>query len=243
MGRITMVTSGRDGVGKTISSVLLADALAERGARVLVVELDSQLRSIDVAAGITGVTVFDLLDLLSGRCPTEKAIIRAPSPRSGVWVLCAPYRADVIDPELFLRLCTVLSEQFDHLLIDTSTLCPAAKAACTIAMGALLFATADPVGVRDARILYEHLSDMSVPDIRLVLSRVVPSRVGGDIVPHLDYCIDSIGARLIGVIPESDQIALSAATGQPLPAKSVERRVFQNIATRLLGADAPMALR
>ena len=76
MGRITMVTSGRDGVGKTISSVLLADALAERGARVLVVELDSQLRSIDVAAGVTGITVFDILDLLSGRCPTEKAIIK-----------------------------------------------------------------------------------------------------------------------------------------------------------------------
>ncbi len=243
MGMITMVASGRDGVGKTTSCVLLADALAKNNKRVLIIELDSQLRSLDVAAGVYGSTVFDVIDVLSGRCDADKAIIKAPKPREGVYVLCAPYKPDEIDAELFVKLCAVLSEQYDHLLIDTSTLCPASVAACSVAMNTLLFATADPVGVRDARILCEHLNDMSVPNIRLVLSRVVRSRIGSEIIPSLDYCIDNIGARLIGVIPESDYIAICAATGKRLPEKTVEKKVFESIASRMYGDDTPLAVK
>ncbi len=237
-----MATSARDGIGKTTSCVFLADALSQGGKSTLIVELDSRLRSLDIASGVFGSAVYDLHDIFAGRCSVESAIIKAPSPRSGVFVLCAPYRADEIDPNMFLKLCTVLIDKFDRVIVDTSSMCPAAVAASTLAMNTLLFASADPVGVRDGRILYEQLCDMSVPDIRLVISRVVPSRMGKT-VPHLDYCIDNIGAQLIGVIPESDLVAVCSASGKKLPEKTAEIKIFKNIAARMEGADIPPAVK
>ncbi len=243
MGIVTMATSARDGLGKTTSCVFLADALSADGAKsTLIVELDSRLRSLDILSGVSGSAVFDIHDIFAGRCSVESAIIKAPSPRSGVFVLCAPYKADEIDPNMFLKLCTLLSDKFDRIIVDTSSMCPAAVAASTLAMNTLLFATADPVGVRDGRILYEQLCDMSVPDIRLVMSRVVPSRMGRT-VPHLDYCIDNIGAKLIGVIPESDLIAVCSSTGKRLPEKTTEIKIFKSIAARMEGADTPPVIR
>ncbi len=241
MGTITMVASSKDGIGKSTCCVLLADALAATGKRVLVLELDSGLRSLDIIAGVYGHTIYDILDVLSGKCDPEKAIVKAPAPRSSVYVLSAPYRTDALQGHQFVALCNVLGEQFDHVLIDTASLNGTTLAVSAVAMNALLIATADPICVRDSRILYDRLQDLWVPNIRLILNRVVPARIEAGVVANLDYCIDNIGAQLIGVIPESTDIALAASRGTPLNDKSIEAEVFRRIARRMHGDDAPLA--
>ena len=55
-----MVASGKGGTGKSTLSVYLGARLAAHGARVLLVELDSGLRSVDIIAGVCGKTVYDI---------------------------------------------------------------------------------------------------------------------------------------------------------------------------------------
>lgn len=62
------------------------------GRRVLLIELDSGLRSVDMIAGVYGKTVYDIEDVLCGRCDGSKAIV--PSPLyPGLSVISAPMRA------------------------------------------------------------------------------------------------------------------------------------------------------
>ena len=49
-----MVASGKGGTGKSTLSVYLGARLAAQGKRVLLVELDSGLRSVDIIAGVCG---------------------------------------------------------------------------------------------------------------------------------------------------------------------------------------------
>ena len=63
-----MVASGKGGTGKSTLSVLVGGRLAAAGQRVLLVELDSGLRSVDIIAGVYGKTVYDIEDVLCGRC-------------------------------------------------------------------------------------------------------------------------------------------------------------------------------
>lgn len=242
MGIITMVASGKDGVGKSTASVFLADALAAAGRKILVMELDSGLRSLDIIAGVYGSTVYDMLDVLSGRCEPESAIIQAPSPRSSVYVLAAPYRSESLQGTHFVNLVNALGDQFDHILIDTASLNGTTLAASAVSMNAILVATPDPTSVRDARIMNDRLHDLSVPSVRLLLNRVVPTRVDAGVVPNLDYCIDNIGAQLLGVIPESDEIALAAAKGAPLDKKSQCAEIFHRIALRMNGKEVPLLI-
>ena len=241
MGMITMVCSAKDGVGKSTACVFLADALSDMGKRVLVIELDNGLRSLDVYAGVYGMTVFDIFDVLNGRCEPDRAIVKAPAPRKNVYVLSAPYNFESLKGEQFVKLCNALNSHYDNILIDASCLSDIQVAASAVAMNAIMVATADPAGVRDARIVADRLKDLAVPKMRLLLSRIEPSRIALGVVPDLDFCIDNIGLQLIGVVPEDDDIALSAAMGIPLEKKSLSKSVFDNIAERLYGNDLPLA--
>ena len=242
MGIITMMTSGKDGVGKSTASVLIADALDRMGKRTLVIELDTGRRSLDVISGAYGRTVYDIFDVLAGRCEPEAAIVHAPSPRKEVYVLSAPYKNEAVRGEQFVKLCNVLGEKYDHVIVDTANNTGAIVAASAVAMNAIIVATPDPLSLRDGRIMNDRLSDLSLRSIRLLIDRVIPSRIKAGVVPHLDYCIDTVGARLIGVIPEDDDIALAGATGRPLGAKSPCRAVFDNIAKRMRGREVPLAM-
>ena len=73
-----MICSGNGGTGKSTVSVLLGAGLARLGRKVLLVELDSGLRSVDIIAGVYGRTVYDIEDVLCGRCEPTKAIVPSP---------------------------------------------------------------------------------------------------------------------------------------------------------------------
>ena len=49
MGIATVITSGKGGVGKSTVTVGLGRALAQRGRRVLLVDCDAGLRSLDLS--------------------------------------------------------------------------------------------------------------------------------------------------------------------------------------------------
>lgn len=242
MGIITMVASGKDGVGKSTTSILLADAVAAAGRRVLVMELDSGMRSLDIMAGAYGSTVYDMLDVLSGRCEPEGAIIKSPAPRSSVYILAAPYRSEPIQGNQFVKLVNALADEYDHVIIDTASLNGTTLAASAVSMNAILVATASPTSVRDARIMNDKLHDLSVPSVRLLLNRVNPENIYAGVVDDLDYCIDTVGAQLIGVVPESTDIALAVAKGRPLDRKSPCAEVYHRIALRLYGKEVPLLI-
>ncbi|MBO5797979.1 MAG: P-loop NTPase, partial [Clostridia bacterium] len=60
MSRITVVTSGKGGAGKSTVSAGLGYALAKAGASVLLVDGDAGLRGLDLMLGIGQDMVFDL---------------------------------------------------------------------------------------------------------------------------------------------------------------------------------------
>lgn len=242
MGIITMVVSGKDGVGKSTASVFIADAIAALGKKVLVLELDSGFRNIDIIAGTSGEVAYDILDVLSGRCTADTAIVKVPAPRSNLYILAAPLRQDALQGAQFLSLCNTLVNQFDHVIIDTASLNGTTIAASAVSTNAVLVATADPLSVRDSRIINDRLKELSVPSVRLLINRLVPSRIEAGVLPSLDYVIDHIGAQLIGVIPESSEIAIAAATGQPLVKKTIEAEIFGRIALRMYGDDVPLVI-
>lgn len=242
MGNVIMVSSGKGGTGKSTFSVFCAEALAQLGSTALVVELDSGLRSVDVISGVYGNAVYDLEDVLTGRCEPEKAVIQSPR-NENLFVMCAPYNSDVVQVDKFVDLCFALSQKYDYMIVDTAAgLSDEFYAAASVAMRAMVIATPDPVSVRDARIVADRLRDLSVKDVRLVINRLSPSHIKNKIIPDLDFCIDHVGAQLIGVIPDSPVIAVASTCGAGLPDKSIEKKIFQNIAKRIGGNDVPLAI-
>ncbi|MEG2164657.1 MAG: AAA family ATPase [Ruthenibacterium sp.] len=239
--KVLMLASGKGGTGKSTVSVLLGAKLAARGKSVLLVELDSGLRSVDIISGVYGKTVYDVEDILSGRCRADKAVAESLL-YPNLSVISAPYSGGTVQTEPLSAFLAQVCREFDFILLDTAAGMGAPfEAAAAVAQLALIVITPDPVTVRDGRIVSDALYEHPYLTVRLLLNKV-PQTLAGSGVDNLDFCIDTVGAQLIGVLPYSEQVKTAGATGTKLPQNCKADRAFAAVAARICGREAPLVI-
>ena len=75
MGEIIVITSGKGGVGKTTTTANIGTGLAKLGKKVLVIDTDLGLRNLDVVMGLENRIVYNLVDVIEGKCRLKQAAI------------------------------------------------------------------------------------------------------------------------------------------------------------------------
>jgi flagellar biosynthesis protein FlhG len=119
--RVTAVTGGKGGVGKTSVAVNLATALSRRGRSVVLLDGDLGLANADVLLGLS--PAYTLAHVLSGERTLEEVLIETPQ---GFQLLpaasgCAELAQMGAEEHLALvRAFSSLPMQIDHLIIDTA---------------------------------------------------------------------------------------------------------------------------
>ena len=241
--KVIMVASGKGGTGKSTVSVLLGSRLAAMGHKVLLIELDSGLRSVDIIAGVYGKTVYDIEDVLCGRCAGDKAVVESPIYK-GLSVISAPYEGGVVRQEALTVLLEAMAPHFDMILVDTAAgMGEPFTAAAAVCDRALLVLTPDPVALRDGRIVADWLFDHGHDKVQLVMNRVERRRFSPESVRDLDECIDTVQVQLLAVIPESIELTQAAAKGHPLEQGCLAFTALDNLAHRVRGYQVPLAVR
>lgn len=240
--RVIMVASGKGGTGKSTVAVMTGAALGARGRRVLLVELDSALRSVDYIAGVYGKTVYDVEDVLCGRCDAGKALVESPL-YPGLFVISAPYSGGQVSAGALHSFLRQAGGVFDDIVLDTAAGMGAPfEAARTAADLALICITPDPVAQRDGRIVCDALLESGCAQVRLVINKV-PRTLAGQGIRDLDECIDTVGAQLLGVVPYSAALLRAGATASALSKEEKAARVFAAMAARLCGVHVPLIVR
>ena len=241
MGFVSVVTSGKGGAGKSTVTAGIGCALAKRGRKVLLVDSDAGLRSLDLMLGVGGNTVYDMADIFAGNCEPIRAIY--PSPVCpNVFVVPAPTSLErLCTPDEMRRLCRGFTRYYDDVIID----CPAGlgqgfETAVAGAERALVVTTPDMVCARDAQIISHLLQKRQIP-ARLIINRLRSAPVKKGKMPDVDEIIDTAGLQLIGILPEDEEVAVANANGCPLPSDCHAAACFANIACRYLGQDVLLA--
>src|SRR3990172_4010466 len=125
MGRVISVSNQKGGVGKTTTAVNLAAFIAERGKRVLIIDIDTQANAgygLGINAESGHQTIYEVL---IGSIPIREAIIRTAI--EGLHILpsnihLARAQVDLLDieeREFILRNAVKdIREEFDYIFID-----------------------------------------------------------------------------------------------------------------------------
>ena len=122
MARKIVITSGKGGVGKTTLAACLCMQLARRGQKVVLCDADFGLNNVDVALGVEKRVVYDVVDIMQGRCRAKQALVRhhrIPNLHILTSSHSAPER--YVSPQALKVVLDSLSLQFDFIIID----CPA----------------------------------------------------------------------------------------------------------------------
>ena len=242
MGQVTVVTSGKGGAGKSTVTAGLGCALARLGRKVLLVDADAGLRSLDLLLGIGGAAVYDIADVFAGNCEPIRAIY--PSPIcSGVFVAPAPVSLEQLcAPEDMRLLCRGFSRYYDDVIID----CPAGvgqgfRTAVAGAEAALVVTTPDMVCARDAQVVGHLLFARDLP-ARLIINRLRPEMIARGDMMSVEDVTEILAIDLLGVIPDDESVVVATNQGEPVVGEdSLAGKCYQNICRRLLGEEVPIS--
>ncbi|PWI58822.1 septum site-determining protein MinD [Sulfoacidibacillus thermotolerans] len=244
MGEAIVVTSGKGGVGKTTSSANIGTALALLGKKVCLVDTDIGLRNLDVVMGLENRIIFDIVDVATGNCRVEQALIKDKR-FEHLFLLAAAQTKDklALSVDSMQMIVRKLKSQFDYIIID----CPAGiehgfRVAITGADQAIVVTTPEQAAVRDADRVIGLLEAEKLPPAKLIINRIRPHMVKNGDMLDIDDIIGILSIDLLGIVPDDELVIKGANQGEPIVVKpdSKASLAYRNIARRILGDAVPL---
>ncbi len=204
MARKIVITSGKGGVGKTTVAAHLSAQLARRGQRVILCDADFGLNNVDVAAGVEDLVVYDIVDVIEGRCRAKQALVRHPD-YANLYLLTSSHSAPerYVSPQAVKVVLDSLAPQFDFIIID----CPAGidegfHRAVATADEAIVVTTPHIAALRDADKVITVLKSYHLNDLSVVLNMVRGDLLlSGDSLSPKEIS-ELLKTPLIGILPE-----------------------------------------
>lgn len=245
MGEAIVITSGKGGVGKTTTTANLGTALALNGKKICLIDTDIGLRNLDVVMGLENRIIYDLVDVVEGRCRLQQALIKDKRFEC-LFLLPAAQTQDksAVTPEQMEKLVSELKQEYDYVLVD----CPAGieqgfKNAIAGADRAIVVTTPEISSVRDAdRIIGLLEQEEGIQPPKLVVNRIRNHMMKNGDMLDVDEIISILAIDLLGIVADDDGVIKSANSGEPvaLHPQSKAAIAYRNMARRILGESVPL---
>jgi septum site-determining protein MinD len=246
VGEAIVITSGKGGVGKTTTTANVGTALAILGKRVCLVDTDIGLRNLDVVMGLENRIIYDLVDVVEGRCTVQKALVKDKRFDDHLYLLPAAQTRDksAVTPEQMKQVVEELKQDYDYVLID----CPAGieqgyRNAVAGADEAIVVTTPEVSAVRDAdRIIGLLENEEHIKPPRLIINRIRSHMVKNGDMLDVDEIVMHLSIDLLGIIADDENVIKASNKGEPivLDPDSKASIAYRNIARRILGESVPL---
>ncbi|WP_374431935.1 MinD/ParA family protein [Ideonella dechloratans] len=226
--RITAITSGKGGVGKTFSSANLAAALARQGLRVLVLDADLGLANLDVVLNLF--PKITLHDVFTGKHSLEDAVMPAPGGFSVLLAGSGMVEYSRLTPDVREKLLDVIRQMrphFDRILLDTGAgISDVVLYTVSLADEVLIVSTPEPTSLTDAYATIKVLATShGRRDLRLLINQVNRPGEGRTIRGQLQQVVDRyvtpgldapVKLEFLGEIPSDPAVREAVARRQLL---------------------------
>lgn len=248
--QVLVVGSGKGGVGKSVLSVVLGQALAAEGHRVLLFDADQNLGNLHVVLGVRPVARRE--SLLQGAAePAE--LVQPIGPN--LWLLAGDSGAegydqlDALEKARLDHRLSMLYDRFDIVLADAGAgLDSVARTAALRASRLVVVTNPEPAALSDAYALIK-LMHQRQPDlpVDVLVNRAFDDADGHAAFAKLAAASERFlrrGLRFLGAVPEDDHVRRAVRTPQRLLAtlagSAAARTIRETILPRL---DLPSTAR
>ena len=243
MAKVYVVTSGKGGVGKTTITANVSTALAKLGKKVLCIDADIGLRNLDMILGLENRIVYDIVDVVEGRVPPQKAFVKD---KRGLPLYLLPAAQtkdkDAVKPHQMVEVVESVRDEFDYIFIDS----PAGieggfKTASAPADEAIVVVNPEVSSVRDADRIIGLLESMEKNQPKLVINRIRLHQVKKGEMLSVEDIEEILQIPKIGIVPDEEKLVDFTNKGEPivLHEEFPVSVAIMNIAKRIEGQNVP----
>lgn len=235
MARKIILASGKGGVGKSSITAGLSAALANAGKKVLAVDMDIGLRSLDLILGLNEKQIFNWGDIILDYCDFEDALISSEP----VSLLGAPPEFNEnFTVENLKKVIDIADKSFDYILLDAPAgIGEGLTLAAGVADEGIVVVTPDEVSVRSGEIASRKLYNYGLENVSVIINRFKESSSAKGRHLNIDDVIDSSKLKLLGIVPEDPHITFSAMKGKPVDKTTPSFKAYKRIQKRLFGEN------
>ena len=210
MSEVIVITSGKGGVGKTTTTANVGTGLAQLNKKVVLIDTDIGLRNLDVVMGLENRILYNLVDVLSGRCRVKQAVIRDKRfPNLSIIPSSCTKEKNPIDLQKMKLLLQDLREDFDYILIDSPAGIDQGFSLATADVDRIVVVTTPQIAaIHDADCVLQILKKQKRADVCLLINGFRRHMVkDGDMLDVPDIC-ELLDAPLLGVVLEDENIII-----------------------------------
>ncbi len=242
MARKFVVTSGKGGVGKTTIVANVGASLANMGYEVLLIDADIGLKNLDIVLGLDRRIVYTIIDVINNKCSPDQSLVSHKNLKK-LKLLPAEQSAtkEFINKDDFKKIVSQLESRFDFIFIDS----PAGieggfRNAVYAAEEVIVVTTPEITAIGDADRVIGLVEKMGFDDenISLIINKYRSQMVSKGFSPSKNAIVEELAVRLLGIIPDSDEVIKHSNRGVPLAISEDSpkmRNVFKIIAENITG--------
>jgi septum site-determining protein MinD len=253
MSKVIVVTSGKGGVGKTTTSSNISMGLAQRGFKVAVIDFDIGLRNLDLVMGCERRVVYDFVNVINGDAKLKQALIQDKR-EPNLYILAASQTKEkeaLTKEGVGIVISQLKADGFDYIICDSPAgIEHGAMMAMYYADEAILVTNPEVSSVRDSDRMIGMLKSKSKRSEdgkepikeHLLITRYNPGRVEKGDMLHKEDIVELLSIKLIGIIPESEEIIKASNSGEPAIRESgtTASIAYKDAVSRLLGEDVAL---
>ena len=219
MGKSIVIASGKGGTGKTMVSANLGATLSRLGHQVIVIDMDTGLRNLDLYLGLENNVVYDVNDVMNGVCRIKQAIIRDKSFPGLSFMAASPRRSDTEITPLHMKvLCDKLKDLYDFVIVDA----PAGMDEnLLIAIGGadhiVLVINPEIASMRDGEMMTAFLNETGGNfQIHYLINKLNLKLVRAGLAPSVEEVTRGMRGQVLGLIPYDENVHISTNLGVPI---------------------------
>jgi len=243
--KLIAVASGKGGTGKTTTVAAISSCLAALGYKTLCIDFDAGMRNLDLSLCMADYAVADYMDVQVGRLGLMEACHEHPR-IPNLYFLSAPtvWETEAMNTVALKMMFDDIRKEFDFCISDSpSGIGEGFRLAHIGADMSIIVTNGELPTMRDSQRAVETARNLGVRDMRLLVNRVKPNDYKF-YKTTIDDVIDTVGARLLGVIREDRSVPISLHENTPLILyeKRLAARGFLDAARRIAGEDIPLRM-
>lgn len=243
MGEVITFTSGKGGVGKTTTTANVGVGLSQLDKKVVLIDTDIGLRNLDVVMGLENRIMYNLVDVLCGRCRIKQALIRDKRfPNLYIIPSACIKEHTRLSKAQMLHLLEELKAEFDYILIDSPAGIDAGFELATCGADHVVVVTTPQVAaVHDADCVLRIIKKNSQLHCSLLINSYHEQMAKDGNMLSIEDVTNLLDTELLGVVYEDSEVIISQNHGEPVYGRKCKSILcYENICARINGEEIPI---